>query len=294
MKGTIVIPIFNRPEMLLQCLSSIFINCNNFRIVIWNNNSTKICLDIIEDLKKYNKTNEIIIHNSDENIGVKGTSIAFEKYGTGDYYLTIDEDVLFVPLNFTNFMIHSFESVDKLGYLALNVVQDQLTNGAKPGPEKYTHTNINGKYPNLTIDEDVLFVPLNFTNFMIHSFESVDKLGYLALNVVQDQLTNGAKPGPEKYTHTNINGIDLELGPVGGWCTMVPSKLYNQVGGYTTNIKGIFAGVDGMLINKIKEAGYFPAILKNLYCYHATNNYYNETYGYTEILKNKYNDFFRN
>jgi glycosyltransferase involved in cell wall biosynthesis len=232
MKGTIVIPIFNRPEMLLQCLSSIFINCNNFRIVIWNNNSTKICLDIIEDLKKYNKTNEIIIHNSDENIGVKGTSIAFEKYGTGDYYLTIDEDVLFVPLN--------------------------------------------------------------FTNFMIHSFESVDKLGYLALNVVQDQLTNGAKPGPEKYTHTNINGIDLELGPVGGWCTMVPSKLYNQVGGYTTNIKGIFAGVDGMLINKIKEAGYFPAILKNLYCYHATNNYYNETYGYTEILKNKYNDFFRN
>ncbi|MEO8209281.1 MAG: glycosyltransferase [bacterium] len=140
------------------------------------------------------------------------------------------------------------------------------------------------------IDDDVLELPAGWIEKMIDAFNIESKLGYLALDVIQNEHTTGAKMNDREYTEKKYsNGITLQFGPVGGWCFMVPRKVYEIVG-KLRQVKGkIFFGEDGDYIIRCRLKGYKSAILKDIKCFHATGKYYNENY--TLIFENKMKDF---
>jgi GT2 family glycosyltransferase len=139
------------------------------------------------------------------------------------------------------------------------------------------------------IDDDVIELPEEWAEKMKNAFRKVNNLGYLALDVVQDKHTNGAKHPPESYEERDYgDGITLQFGPVGGWCFMIPREVYKRVGKLRTSSKTIFFSEDGDYIIRAEMKGYISAILKDVKCYHATGEYYNSKYRTTYDLKMKH------
>lgn len=129
------------------------------------------------------------------------------------------------------------------------------------------------------IDDDVIDFDTGWVNKMINAFREVNELGYLALDVIQDELTNGAKPSAENYKESTFgNDVTLEFGPVGGWCYMIPRYVYEKVGKLRQCKKSIFFSEESDYIIRCEMKGLISAILKNVKCYHATGEYYNKKY----------------
>jgi GT2 family glycosyltransferase len=140
------------------------------------------------------------------------------------------------------------------------------------------------------LDDDIIELPENWVTKMIKAFESFDKLGYLALDVVQNEHTTGAKYPKEDYTEKEFEkGVILQFGPVGGWCFMIPRRVYNIVGPLRQMRKKIFFAEDGDYVLRCRIKGYESAILKGVKCFHATGPYYNEEY--KEIFDKKMSDW---
>ena len=68
------------------------------------------------------------------------------------------------------------------------------------------------------VDDDVLRFPRGFDKTFLDYFAAYPDYGYLALNVVQDGKTNGAKPDPSHYKDDVRGDKVVAEGPVGGWC----------------------------------------------------------------------------
>ncbi|HEY5122208.1 MAG TPA: glycosyltransferase [Ignavibacteria bacterium] len=213
---SIAIVTYNRFELFQKCINAVLKTTENVEkeIIIWDNASKDNTISFIKELE--NKFTFIKPFFSEKNIGVnaKSMSVILTK---GDYIIGIDDDVI------------DFESgwVDK----------------------------------------------------MINAFNSVKELGYLALDVVQDEFTNGAKPPKENYEEKIINkNVTLEYGPVGGWCFMIPRYVYEKVGKLRQCKKSIFFSEESDYIIRCEMKGYSSAILKNVKCYHATGPYFNKKY----------------
>lgn len=50
------------------------------------------------------------------------------------------------------------------------------------------------------MDDDVLAFPQKLDAIFIDYMQTFPHYGFIALNVIQNEFTNGAKPGPEFYT----------------------------------------------------------------------------------------------
>jgi glycosyltransferase involved in cell wall biosynthesis len=140
------------------------------------------------------------------------------------------------------------------------------------------------------IDDDVLELPNSLDNIFIDYMQTFPQYGYIALNVIQNEFTNGAKPEPEHYTEETINGKTIEKGPTGGWCTCFRKKDYKQLKldlMFTTlNMK---EGEDGFLSSKFKEKlGLESGIIKSTFCFHACGSYYAKQYGHVDREIEKY------
>ena len=72
----------------------------------------------------------------------------------------------------------------------------------------------------IKLDDDVMRFPDDWLPKLLHAFKKVPEIGYMACNVVQDELTTGEKEPPEAYTVVDHDGVVLEHGPTWGWCTM--------------------------------------------------------------------------
>ncbi len=140
------------------------------------------------------------------------------------------------------------------------------------------------------MDDDILKLPENWIGKMIEAFNTESKLGYLALDVIQNEHTTGAKYSEDQYEEKNYpNGVTLQFGPVGGWCFMIPRKVYEVVG-KLRQVKGkVFFGEDGDYIIRCRLKGFKSAILKDVKCFHATGPYYNRNYKF--IFENKMADW---
>lgn len=214
---------YNRIEMFKKCVASILETTNDVarEIIIWDNGSDDGTKEFIERLSE--KNNFIIPVFSDRNIGVNAKSRSFEM-AKGDYIVGVDDDVLSFPEKWVGKMIEAFEKSPDLGYLALDVVQNEHTLGAKY-PEK--------EYIEKTIDDN----------------------------------------------------ITLQYGPTGGWCFMIPRYVYEKVGKLRQMKNNIFFGEDGDYSMRCSLKGYKSAILKGVKCFHATGPYYNK--GYERIFDEK-------
>ncbi len=130
------------------------------------------------------------------------------------------------------------------------------------------------------IDDDVLSFPEMWIEKMISAYKSVPRLGYLSTDVIQNENTTGAKRPEELYSNETLEDgkTVIQYGPAGGWCFMISHEVFNKVGNFA-DIKGrIFFSEDGDYLNRLKNAGYRFAVLKDVKVFHATGDIYNKDY----------------
>ncbi len=78
----------------------------------------------------------------------------------------------------------------------------------------------------IELDDDVLGFPDRFDEIIVDYLEAFPDFGFLALNVIQNEKTDGHKPGPENYRDVVRGDRIVEEGPTGGWCSGFRRKHY--------------------------------------------------------------------
>jgi GT2 family glycosyltransferase len=143
----------------------------------------------------------------------------------------------------------------------------------------------------LEIDDDVVQVPPGWLAEMIRGFKALPRAGYLAANVVQDEVTNGAKPPPDHYrTFDYGDGVIVEHGPTGGWCTITSRAMVGRIGNFLEMPGRVFFLEDGDFARRCARRLYRVGILRDVRVYHATGVAKNREYGCLEVCRLKYSD----
>ncbi len=143
----------------------------------------------------------------------------------------------------------------------------------------------------LEMDDDVLEVPSGWLAEMIRVFEAVPRAGYLAANVVQDETTHGAKPPDDQYRPLDYgDGVVIECGPTGGWCTITSKSVVDRIGNFLEMPGRVFFGEDGDFARRCTRRRYRIGIVRGVRVYHATGSAKNLEYGCAEVCRQKYAD----
>jgi GT2 family glycosyltransferase len=143
----------------------------------------------------------------------------------------------------------------------------------------------------LQLDDDVLEVPPGWLAEMIRVFDAVPRAGYLAANVVQDDDTDGAKPPQNMYRTLDYgDGVVIECGPTGGWCTMTSTEVIGRIGNVLEMPGRVFFGEDGEFAQRCIRRKYRIGIVRGVRVYHATGVTKNLEYGCIEVCRRKYAD----
>lgn len=143
----------------------------------------------------------------------------------------------------------------------------------------------------LAIDDDVVEVPPGWLAEMVRAFDAVPRAGYLASNVVQDEHTNGAKPGPENYRAVDYgDGVVIEHGPTGGWCTMTSRSVVERLGNFLEMPGRTFFLADGDFAQRCTRRRYRVGIVRGVEVYHASGVAKSKEYGYLDLCCKKYSE----
>ncbi|MBN1319909.1 MAG: glycosyltransferase [Thermoleophilia bacterium] len=223
---TIMLVTYNRLGMLKECVSSILANSDDtdYELIIWDNASTD---------------------------------------GTGEY---LDSTVGSHP---HVRLVHGEENIGMNAYAACVRLA-------------------RGEYL-LSLDDDVVEVPKGWLTEMMRSFDAVPRAGYLATNVVQDEATNGAKPGVDRYRAIDYgDGVIIEHGPTGAWCTLTSKSVVKRLGNFLERPGRVFYLIDGDFGARCLRRGYRVGIVRNVRVYHAAGVVKNKEYGYLELCRQKY------
>lgn len=142
----------------------------------------------------------------------------------------------------------------------------------------------------VTVDDDVLQFPAKVDQIFSEYMEAFPDYGYLALNVVQNEFTNGAKPAPELYTEEIKDGKTVNLGPAGGWCACFRKSDYRKIRlrfkFFRLNMK---LSEDGFITWNFKTKLHLKSgIIKDAVCFHACGPYYAQQYGHLDREIEKY------
>jgi len=138
------------------------------------------------------------------------------------------------------------------------------------------------------MDDDVIELPDRWLADMIHAFATVPRAGYLATNVVQDDITNGAKPGPEEYREQVFGDVAIEFGPTGGWCAMTSRAVIDKIGNFVERPDKVFFLEDGEFGDRCARAFLRVGIVRDVRVYHACGPAANVAFGYGEVCEEKY------
>lgn len=140
------------------------------------------------------------------------------------------------------------------------------------------------------VDDDVLNFPENLSKLFIDYLNEFPDYGFIALNVVQNELTNGAKPTEEHYTPETRNGKHIEFGPTGGWCACFKKSNFNKI-----KLRFLFTNLnmakseDGLIASLFsKKLKLKSGIIKDHYCLHACGPHYAKEYGHLDREIEKY------
>lgn len=148
-----------------------------------------------------------------------------------------------------------------------------------------------GKYI-IELDDDVIEYPENFDFVMVDYLTSFKKVGILALDVVQNEYTTGAKPPESNYSDCVLGNKTVQLGPCGGWCCIFKRIDYHLVRFFFERKQlNMALGEDGLLnyyMQRVlrKKCG----IIKNIKCLHASGPFYSKKYNYLKRDLQKYED----
>ena len=142
----------------------------------------------------------------------------------------------------------------------------------------------------LEVDDDVIQVPKDFDLTFLEYLNRFPDYGYLALNVIQNEMTDGAKPDKSAYEVDDRDGYVIERGPTGGWFSAFRRKdffvfrpLYNLV---PFNFSLSEDGVLAILMDVVLSLK--TGLIQSEVCLHACGPYYAKQYGHIDREVEKY------
>ena len=144
----------------------------------------------------------------------------------------------------------------------------------------------------VVVDDDVLEFPDEITAIFESYMTAFVDFGFLALNVVQNEHTNGAKPPDDHYTVVEREGKAVLEGPTGGWCACFRRKDFRKIR-FLFNLKKIDMGTaeDGTLAYLFgKWLRLKSGLIRDHRCFHASGPYYSAKYGFVDRDIEKYKD----
>jgi len=226
--ASLILVTYNRVKMLRMCVSSIIANTDgpSYELIVWDNASTDGTAQFLDSVAAAHR--QVRVFHSPENIGLNGVAAAV-RLARGHHLVEMDDDVLDVPDGWLAEMIRSFDAVPKAGYLAANVVQNDLTDGAKLSPQHYA--------------------PIDFGN-----------------------------------------GVIIEMGPLGGWCTITSRDVIDDIGNFVEMPGRIFFGEDSEFLGRCILAGYRVGIIRSVRVFHACGAIANQAFDCLDVCRLKYSD----
>ncbi|HOE61229.1 MAG TPA: glycosyltransferase family 2 protein [Kiritimatiellia bacterium] len=142
----------------------------------------------------------------------------------------------------------------------------------------------------IEVDDDILDFPKDFDQIMVDYLAAYPDYGFLALNVIQDERTNGAKPDPSHYAEDTRGNKTVEQGPAGGWCAGFRRKDYRAIwlpfNLIPLSMKRCEDGTLTALFRRLR--GLKAGVIREAVCLHACGPYYAQQYGQTEREIQKY------
>jgi glycosyltransferase involved in cell wall biosynthesis len=140
------------------------------------------------------------------------------------------------------------------------------------------------------VDDDVLEFPFALDRLFLEYMQTFKHYGLLALNVVQNDFTNGAKPGPEQYIEETLDGKTIERGPTGGWCSCFRKRDYLRLWPWRWLVNlDMKRGEDGFLVDQFdRRLGLRSGIIRDHVCFHASGPYYAKLHGHLDREIEKY------
>lgn len=142
----------------------------------------------------------------------------------------------------------------------------------------------------VVVDDDVLEFPPKLDLIFADYMQAFPEYGFIGLNVIQNEFTNGAKPGPECYIEEQRGGRNILKGPTGGWCACFRKSDYRKL-----RLRLMFTNLN----MKRSEDGFFvkyfqqklslkSGIIKDSACFHASGPFYAKQYGHLDREIEKY------
>jgi len=132
----------------------------------------------------------------------------------------------------------------------------------------------------LELDDDVIDAPQDWDRAMMEAMQKLPTFGYLAAHVVDDGRSTACEILYRKNRHlyqpAELNGVELLIGPTGGWCSMTPRAVYDAAGGFKENSKFVYWFEDAAYIGAVHEAGFRSGILASLKVFHAAGDAYSK------------------
>ncbi|MDR0526439.1 MAG: glycosyltransferase family 2 protein [Spirochaetaceae bacterium] len=142
----------------------------------------------------------------------------------------------------------------------------------------------------IIIDDDVIEFPKDFDKIMVDFINVFYDFGFIALDVIQNEFTNGAKPELKFYKDILKNGLTISEGPAGGWCSIFRKTDYKKIkfkmAGKRLDMKN---GEDGVLCYLFENIlGLKQGLTKGIKCFHACGPWYSKEFGYLDRDIQKY------
>jgi glycosyltransferase involved in cell wall biosynthesis len=140
------------------------------------------------------------------------------------------------------------------------------------------------------VDDDVLSFPTKCDHLFADYMETFPDYGYLALNVVQNEFTNGARPPLEEYTEDTRGGKTVLRGPTGGWCACFRRSDYRKLHKDFLSVELNMAyGEDTFLTEHLEaQLDLKSGIIRDAFCLHASGPCYAKQYGHLDREIEKY------
>ena len=148
---------------------------------------------------------------------------------------------------------------------------------------------VKGEYV-VIVDDDVLKFPPDLDQLFLQYMATFTGYGLIALNVVQNEFTDGSKPGPEQYTEETIGDKTIQLGPTGGWCACFRRRDYLRLWPWRWLVNlDMKRSEDGFLVELFdRRLGLKSGIIRDHLCFHASGPYYAKMYGHLDREIAKY------
>jgi GT2 family glycosyltransferase len=226
--ASVVLVTWNRLRMLEPCVRGLMANAGDvdYELIVWDNASDDGTAEFLDALAGEDPRVRVV--HSVENVGLNGVA-AGVSLARGDYIVELDDDVLEFPEEWLSRMIAAFDAVPRAGYLAANVVQDGITNGAKPPADAYRARTYRG-------------------------------------------------------------GVVIEHGPTGGWCAITSRAVVERIGNFIQMPGRVFFFEDGEFATRCRRRLYRVGIVRDVLVYHACGVTANAAFDYLEQCRTKYAD----